>query len=223
MPAHGEGGIVVRIRPVCCLLSAVLATLVIAGCQTNPRIYPRRHTHEADPLFQDDEPVDDKPVPQVKTPTVRIQKSKWKFIIVHHSATDYGNAAQFDKMHKQRGWKGVGYHFVIGNGTRGTADGQIEATFRWTKQLNGAHCKAGEMNEKAIGICLVGDFSEHTPSRKQVLSLIRLLRTLQRTFGIPSTHIAGHGDVRGAHTLCPGKHMPWRTIRANLLDTTTAQ
>lgn len=47
---------------------------------------------------------------------------KIKKIIVHCAATppsmDVG-AAQIDAWHKERGWKGIGYHFVI---TRGGAD-----------------------------------------------------------------------------------------------------
>jgi N-acetylmuramoyl-L-alanine amidase len=51
---------------------------------------------------------------------------KWKYIIIHHSATDAGNSMQFNKTHLRRGWKGVGYHFIIDNGTMGKDDGQIE-------------------------------------------------------------------------------------------------
>ncbi len=38
---------------------------------------------------------------------------KWKYIIVHHSATEVGSSQQFNASHLKRGWKGVGYHFVI--------------------------------------------------------------------------------------------------------------
>jgi len=52
--------------------------------------------------------------------------NKWKYIIIHHSATDKGNCQIIDRAHKQRGWKCVGYHFVIDNGTSGKEDGQID-------------------------------------------------------------------------------------------------
>ncbi|MEK7868279.1 MAG: LysM peptidoglycan-binding domain-containing protein, partial [Candidatus Omnitrophota bacterium] len=71
----------------------------------------------------------------------------WKYIIIHHSATDVGNALSFDYMHShKRLWKGLGYHFVIDNGTGDTKDGHIEVSPRWLHQEYGAHCKADEMN-----------------------------------------------------------------------------
>ena len=62
----------------------------------------------------------------------------WKYIVIHHSATDSGSAASFDRSHRKRGWDGLGYHFVIGNG-RGTGDGVVEVGYRWTRQVTGAH------------------------------------------------------------------------------------
>jgi hypothetical protein len=49
------------------------------------------------------------------------------------SATDLGGAKRFHKQHKARGWDGLGYHFVIGNGSD-TADGEIEVGHRWKIQ-----------------------------------------------------------------------------------------
>ena len=77
---------------------------------------------------------------------------KWKYIIIHHSATDEGNALCFDKSHSLRGFtRGLGYHFVIDNGTKGKLDGQIEISPRWIKQQDGAHTKASGFNKKSIG------------------------------------------------------------------------
>jgi hypothetical protein len=124
----------------------------------------------------------------------------WTVIVVHHSATGRGGAALFDKMHRERGWQGVGYDFVIGNGTD-SKDGEIEVTFRWSEQKDGAHVKG--WNDVAIGICLVGNFEETDPTPKQRDALVRLLRHLRRRFGVPPQRIVGHGAL-GA-TLCPGK------------------
>ena len=54
-----------------------------------------------------------------------VAPNKWLYIVIHHSATPAGSAAQFDRSHRQKGWDELGYHFVIGNGT-GSRDGQIE-------------------------------------------------------------------------------------------------
>ncbi|MFC1548644.1 N-acetylmuramoyl-L-alanine amidase [Candidatus Omnitrophota bacterium] len=141
---------------------------------------------------------------------------KWKYIIIHHSATDIGSSTQFNKAHQQRGWKGVGYHFVIDNGTCGKGDGQIETSPRWLNQEGGAHCKAGDMNEKGIGVCLVGDFSRERVSRKQMNSLAFLVNKLRKYYNIPKSRIVGHGQVSGAKTECPGKRFPWRKFKSKL-------
>ena len=135
---------------------------------------------------------------------------KWNYIVIHHSATDNGNSAKFDKAHLKRGWKGVGYHFVIDNGTCGKDNGQIEMSPRWIQQTDGAHCKADGMNSRAIGICLVGNFSVDDVSTEQLNSLIYLVNTLRAYYKIPKTKILGHGQVCGAKTECPGTRFPWK-------------
>lgn len=141
---------------------------------------------------------------------------KWKYIIIHHSATDKGNCQLIDAAHKNRGWKCVGYHFVIDNGTSGKEDGQIETSPRWTKQQDGAHCKASGMNSKGIGICLVGNFSEGKISRNQMRSLIYLVKQLKKYYRIPNSRILGHGRVPDAKTECPGTKFPWREFYSQL-------
>lgn len=134
---------------------------------------------------------------------------KWDYIIIHHSATDYGSSTEFNKAHIKRGWQSVGYHFVIDNGTCGKDDGQIETSPRWIKQSDGAHCKANGMNERGIGICLVGNFSDGKISQKQMESLVYLVKKLKGFYRIPKSHIMGHSQVPGAKTECPGKKFPW--------------
>ena len=136
---------------------------------------------------------------------------KWKYIIIHHSATDHGNALGFHKYHKTRGFeRGLGYHFVIDNGTQGKKEGNIEISPRWIKQQDGAHCKAGKMNYRAIGVCLVGNFSKDRVSEKQLESLICLVNRLRKYYKIPKKNIMGHGQVSGARTECPGNNFPWK-------------
>ena len=135
---------------------------------------------------------------------------KWKYIVIHHSATDVGKALSFDYVHtKKRHWKSLGYHFVIDNGTSGKKDGQIEVSPRWVHQENGAHCKADDMNYIGIGICLVGNFNEDRVTKKQIDSLAYLVNALRNYYNIPISHILGHGQVNGARTDCPGKKFPW--------------
>lgn len=152
-------------------------------------------------------------IPQAASPQPVIAlypNKKWKYIIIHHSATDEGSSLSFHHAHLDRGFeKGVGYHFVIDNGTKGKIDGQIEVSPRWIKQQEGAHCRADDMNTRSIGICLVGNFNYERISRKQKDSLVYLVNRLRRYYKIPLYRILGHGQVPGARTDCPGKNFPW--------------
>ena len=71
------------------------------------------------------------------------------YIIIHCSATppsmDVG-AKEIDKWHRQRGWRKIGYHYVI------TRDGDIQEG----RELDeiGAHCRG--LNSTSVGVCLVG-------------------------------------------------------------------
>jgi hypothetical protein len=141
-------------------------------------------------------------------PGVRVRP--WLYIVLHHSAGGVGDAELFDAVHREeRGWvHGLGYDFVIGNGSR-SRDGEIQTGRRWRRQLDGAHCQAAGMNRKAIGICFVGNFETGPgPTRAQVRAGRALVRHLARRFEIPPECVLGHGDVRGAHTACPGRHFP---------------
>ncbi|MCM8774841.1 MAG: N-acetylmuramoyl-L-alanine amidase [Candidatus Omnitrophica bacterium] len=143
--------------------------------------------------------------------------SKWKFIIIHHSATEKGDSLTFNRHHLKRGFTGgVGYHFVIDNGTHGKVDGQIEVAPRWLKQQDGRHCKASSMNCRAIGICLVGNFNEESVSAEQMKSLVSLVHVLCHYYKIPLRNVMGHGQVSGANTDCPGKRFPWQEFNRRL-------
>lgn len=138
----------------------------------------------------------------------------WRYIVIHHTATDIGKATLIHYNHQDRGfWNGLGYHFLIDNGTLGKGDGQIEVSPRWIKQQKGAHCKAGGMNDTGIGVALVGNFDEGLPTAKQMQSLARLIRELTHYYRIPAKNIVGHGDVPGAKTDCPGKRFPWAELQ----------
>ncbi len=135
-------------------------------------------------------------------------RQAWKYIVIHHSATDEGNAATFDRFHKERGWRGVGYDFVIGNGN-GSPDGLVEVTFRWEEQIVGAHAGDPEYNEYGIGICLVGDFDSGYPTPRQMQALVALVNELQERCGIPAGNVYMHRQVRPGGTHCPGRNFPW--------------
>ncbi len=150
-------------------------------------------------------------VPGDWLPPSRVEK-KWTAVVIHHSATENGNAAIFDRMHREENhWDGVGYDFVIGNGTD-SGDGRVEVTFRWREQVAGAHCggtPGNWANIDAVGICLVGNFNHRAATAKQMQSLSKLVRFLQKRYGISTSRIYAHSSTPGARvTDCPGRISP---------------
>jgi N-acetylmuramoyl-L-alanine amidase len=120
-------------------------------------------------------------------------------IIVHCSATREGddsiNAEVIDRWHKARGWKGIGYHFVI------LLDGKIE-TGRMINKC-GAHTKG--YNCSSIGVCYIGGVEKDgktpkdTRTPEQIASMLELLRVLRKMY--PDAKIHSHRDF--AAKACP--------------------
>ena len=143
---------------------------------------------------------------------------EWRYIVIHHSATNRGSAQSFDQYHRfQRGWAGgLGYHFVIGNGTD-QGDGAVIAGPRWHGQDAGAHANSTEYNEHGIGICLVGNLDEHPPTPAQLSALRTLIARLAAKYGIPAGAIVGHNQIRrGGSTACPGRYLNLNELRDGL-------
>lgn len=149
-----------------------------------------------------------------ETAQINVRASNWDTIIVHHSAIKYGNAAIYDKAHRKRGMQnGLAYHFVIGNGID-SGDGEIEVGPRWKKQLLGGHVKSYQVNLTAIGICLVGNFEESYPSKRQISAFTQLMDYLQGDVLRKKTKFAGHREIKGEQTICPGKNFPLAAMHA---------
>ena len=156
----------------------------------------------------------------------------WKYIVIHHSGTNYGSAKLFHKWHIDSGFGGLAYHVVIGNGN-GAGNGEIQLGYRWFFQECGGHLSYSALyhNVFGIGICLVGDFYKRRPTRRQLASLILLLRYFSKKFNIPEQNIMGHKDVPCGEivikkhkiifkpngmkedTTCPGRYFPMKYVK----------
>ncbi len=156
-------------------------------------------------------------LPSYLRPNSSLLRGKWQVIVVHHSATTRDNVKTMDRHHRNQGWDGLGYHFVIGNGVT-TGDGRIYKGHRWDSQKTGAHCRAEAgryfnvhrpknfFNEHGVGICLIGNFEDDRPTAKQMASLQQLTAALCSELGISADKVYGHGQVTGS-TACPGRSL----------------
>ncbi|HHT9129251.1 MAG TPA: peptidoglycan recognition protein family protein [Candidatus Brocadiaceae bacterium] len=149
-----------------------------------------------------------------------VSENQWEYIVIHHSATEKGNAARFDDYHrKKRKWEyGLAYHFVIGNGSF-SGDGEIEVSERWKKQIHGAHTANMNCNRVAIGVCLVGDFENGgAPTNNQFESLVALVQHLSRRYNISLSNVLLHKQVFQKGTACPGRNFPFAELKTRLLQ-----
>lgn len=119
-------------------------------------------------------------------------------IILHCSATPEGKnftVKDIDRWHRQRGFRCIGYHFVI------YRDGSIHKG-RPVAQV-GAHCKGH--NATSIGICYIGGVAadgktpKDTRTPEQRLAIRKLVAELQTDY--PSAVVHGHYEF--ANKACP--------------------
>ncbi len=119
-------------------------------------------------------------------------------IIIHCTATPAGRpvtVADITRWHKEKGWKTIGYHYVI------YLDGSIHEG-RKVSQV-GAHCEGH--NATSIGVVYVGGLTAdgkhaadtRTPQQKSAME--RLVSQLKQTYKIENVH--GHNEY--ANKSCP--------------------
>lgn len=118
-------------------------------------------------------------------------------IIVHCSATPEGRdvtVADIDAWHKERGFNGIGYHYVI----------YLDGTIRRGRDeaISGAHTTG--QNKNSIGVCYIGGVDKKmnpkdTRTEAQKEALVKLLKELKVKY--PKATIHGHREF--AAKACP--------------------
>lgn len=134
-------------------------------------------------------------------PKSGLKKSKRRIdeIIVHCTATEEGKDYTVEwirKIHKNKGWKDIGYNYVI------YRDGSIHEGR--DVDMTGAHAKnhnAHSIGVVYIGGCPKGDTHKNKDTRTdaQKAAMLDLLKRLRKLY--PTAKILGHKDVNA--TGCP--------------------
>jgi len=135
-------------------------------------------------------------------------------IMVHHSLTkDSGTVSwsAIERFHVETmGWKTVGYHAGV---EQVDIDSQVQALLGrdWTQMA--AACPQGEMNRRALHVCVVGNYDLIPPSEEHLRVLVeRVIMPWRRLFGIPQDAIVGHGDYNPEKS-CPGRMFDLDLVR----------
>ena len=151
---------------------------------------------------------------------------KLDWIIIHISDSSFGSEREIRKWHLERGWRDIGYHFIIDNGWISpdfylpAMNGSIELgrpldgdAFVEDNEI-GAHTLG--YNASSLGICVVGK-KEWTFS--QEASALRLCRQLMKQFTISPSHVLGHCETESGKKegkTCP--NYPMEVFRAKLIS-----
>jgi hypothetical protein len=135
-----------------------------------------------------------------------------RYIILHCSASHYGDVKVIEDWHKQRGWSGCGYHWVVTNcyperdnyvlkHPNIAFDGQIQRGR--SEKFQGAHCLGH--NHESIGVCIIGEGGEF--SSRQLVSVAKLCKQIFVRF--PNcVDVKGHYEFNDFKT-CPELDMHW--------------
>lgn len=145
-----------------------------------------------------------------------LASDNWKAIVIHDSGKPFGTAESLESEARSMNLRGLGYHFVIGNGN-GLDDGKLHIGGRWLTQSAGAHAagkNADWYNRHAIGICLVGDGDRRPFTQEQMSRLAQLVQSLQKEFNIPSDQVLLHRQI--AATPSPGRLFSEATLRQQI-------
>ena len=153
-----------------------------------------------------------------------MQKYQLKNIFLHCSDSIFGDVLVIDQWHKQRGWRTIGYHYVVLNGRPyrdgkyiDFLDGQIQpghalsADPIFQEFEVGVHV-AGR-NSSSLGICLIGT-TEFTDA--QLLASRRLILSLVKRFQLRLEDVKGHYEDANANKTCP--NIPMEYYRGFLQD-----
>ncbi len=128
-------------------------------------------------------------------------------IVIHHSDSGDASAATIHQWHLDRGWHGIGYHFVIRHSgiiERGRAEETV-----------GAHAGVSG-NSDSIGICLTGQFDQERPRDIQMNVLAKfIVNYLYPKYG-NNLLLEGHNDH--ASTSCPGRYFSFINLRKSIKD-----
>jgi hypothetical protein len=128
-----------------------------------------------------------------------------RFITVHHDGIgpffDFDERSTRQRMasilrfhvntHK---WGDIGYHYIVDRNGR-VWEGR-------SLQYQGAHVR--NHNENNIGVLLLGNFEQQSPSDRQLEAMQQHVSLLMRRYNVPISRVTTHREWETANTICPG-------------------
>ena len=132
-----------------------------------------------------------------------------KRIICHNADASNCSIYDIDRWHKNNGWAGCGYHFLVrkdGSIYRGRPENKL-----------GAH--TSNNNTGSLGICFEGKYNTETMPEAQLKAGQELIAYLLNKYGLTKANVYKHKDFNA--TDCPGHNFPWDKLINDLGAGTT--
>lgn len=114
-------------------------------------------------------------------------------------------AKEIDSWHRQRGWRMIGYHFVV------RFDGAIEVG----RPLEMVPAHVAGFNSTTVGICFSGS-GDHKPlTMCQLRTGLMLCRDLCKQFNLTPDAVIGHREI---NALVPPKYKTTKSCPGKMVD-----
>lgn len=126
-------------------------------------------------------------------------RTKTEKLALHHAAAITCTVQDIHRWHKEKGWSGMGYHFLV------RKNGEIHRG----RPINTVGAHAYGFNDESVGICFEGNFEKEKMTKAQKEAgkwLVAYIRQLYPSI----TEVVGHRDLMP--TACPGKNFPFDEI-----------
>lgn len=120
-------------------------------------------------------------------------------LILHHCGGSGADALAIHRMHRAKGWAGIGYHYYV------RRDGSV---FRGRPEERvGTH--TAYHNADSIGVCFEGNFETEAMGQRQFDAGVELLSDIRERY--PDLTVYGHRDLNA--TACPGRNFPMAELK----------
>jgi N-acetyl-anhydromuramyl-L-alanine amidase AmpD len=133
------------------------------------------------------------------------------YLVLHTAGYDgkHDSLEDIIRWHKNRGFRTIGYHYYIrkdGSIRKGREDDRI-----------GAHCRAGGMNTKSLGICFEGHHDKEHWTSEQTSAFMLLSMDLMESHNVPQENVIGHREAYEGEPkkTCPGTKIDMNWVRTH--------
>jgi N-acetylmuramoyl-L-alanine amidase len=133
-------------------------------------------------------------------------------LIIHHSLTKDQTVADWPAIKRyhiqEKGWTDIGYHWGVE-----VVDGAVVIERGRPENVPGAHTIG--MNQKSLGICVVGNYDLVPPSDAVLNRLADLCALKCREYKLRPDDIEPHHKYASYKT-CPGSKFPMDKLRTKV-------